>query len=61
MGDIIPGRLGLIRLIHQVTLQATERALFFFFSCDFLNNLSLFIFIHLYVHITLLCAYSYTF
>ena len=29
MGDIIPGRLGLIRLIHQVTLQATEHALFF--------------------------------
>lgn len=23
MGDIIPGRLGLMRLIHQVTLQDT--------------------------------------
>jgi hypothetical protein len=48
MGDIIPGRLGLIRLIHQVTLQATEHTLVFFL-CDFLDSRQP-IFMHAYVH-----------
>ena len=41
LGDIIPGRLGLLRLIHQVTLQERSLGLVAFFLDLFMGDIKI--------------------